>query len=293
MYFACATEEHAVTVYQAESFELLLTLHGHKDTVRSLSFSADCSRLASSSTDIIMWDLLEGTQLVALPSDSIVWSICFGADKNTLFTRSRDRYLRMWDVSSGSQWAKMEIYGRFDSYVPLFYRLSNNAIISSADDLVRVWEVSPDNIPTATSSRSEQSRILSLAVHPQNNYIVYACIFGEIRIWDVEANSIEPLGRENMCHCLSFNLEGTQLASGADNIITIWDFQKREILSQIDNQQHVFGVAFSPVNNMLACSSNVTVRVYELTAKSTRFEVGTRIPTGSPVCYSTPSVILL
>jgi WD40 repeat protein len=82
----------------------LQTLEGHSDSVNSVAFSHDSTRLASGSNDrtIRIWDAGSGERLQTLEghSDSVN-SVAFSHDSTRLASGSIDRTIRIWDAGSG------------------------------------------------------------------------------------------------------------------------------------------------------------------------------------------------
>jgi WD40 repeat protein len=82
----------------------LQTLEGHDGSVRSVVFSVDGQRLASSSNDktVKIWDSHSGECLKTLEGhDGWVRSVVFSADGQRLASSSGDNTVKVWDVHSG------------------------------------------------------------------------------------------------------------------------------------------------------------------------------------------------
>ena len=82
----------------------LQTLEGHSDSVRSVAFSHDSTRLASASFDntVKIWDASSGDCLQTLGGHSHwVSSVAFSHDSTRLASASDDNMVKIWDASSG------------------------------------------------------------------------------------------------------------------------------------------------------------------------------------------------
>src|SRR5688500_18236002 len=91
---------------QADDASLhLRTLDGHAGSVMSLSFSPDCTILASSSRDktIRLWDPKSGKPLRTLNEHAAdVYCVTFSPKGDLLATASADRTVRLWNANSGA-----------------------------------------------------------------------------------------------------------------------------------------------------------------------------------------------
>jgi WD40 repeat protein len=91
--------EGVVRVWDAGTGELLSTLQGHTQSVRSVSFSPDGNTLASGSMDktVRLWDPVIGQELTVLQGhEHHVNSVAFSPDGHTLASGSHDGAVKLW-----------------------------------------------------------------------------------------------------------------------------------------------------------------------------------------------------
>ena len=88
-----------------------LTLKGHSHTVTSVSFSPDGKRIVSGGGDwsygeplpgeIKVWDAQTGQETLTLKGhSSLVSSVSFSPDGKRIVSGSRDKTVKVWDLSS-------------------------------------------------------------------------------------------------------------------------------------------------------------------------------------------------
>ncbi len=91
-------------LWDAATWALLHTLAGHDSEVTSVAFSADSSRIASSSGDhtVRLWDAFTGEHLATLVGHgSSVTSVAFSGDGRRIASVSHDGTVRLWDTTTG------------------------------------------------------------------------------------------------------------------------------------------------------------------------------------------------
>jgi WD40 repeat protein len=88
---------------QPECIKIVTTLKGHCDSVSSVAFSHDSTRLTSASGDktVKIGDVSSGQCLQTLKGHgSLVSSVAFSHDSAWLASASEDKTVRIWDVSN-------------------------------------------------------------------------------------------------------------------------------------------------------------------------------------------------
>jgi len=92
----------------------LQTFEGHSDSVCSVAFSPDGSRIVSGSGDttIRIWDARSGKEVQKLEGHSSwVCSVAFSPDGSRIVSGSRDATIRIWDTRWGKEVQKLEGMG--------------------------------------------------------------------------------------------------------------------------------------------------------------------------------------
>jgi tricorn protease-like protein len=81
-----------------------VTLKGHKDVVRSVTYSPDGKTLASGSADqtIKLWDVQTGKEQATVQAKSMI-AVAYSPDGKTLALGNADQTIKLWDLPTAKQ----------------------------------------------------------------------------------------------------------------------------------------------------------------------------------------------
>ncbi|WP_333026526.1 MULTISPECIES: WD40 domain-containing protein [unclassified Microcoleus] len=90
--------DNIIKLWNLKTGQVIRTLTGHSDYVKSVAISPDGQILASGSGDntIKLWNLKNGHTLFTLTGHSAINSVCFSPDGNTLVSGSNDGSIKIW-----------------------------------------------------------------------------------------------------------------------------------------------------------------------------------------------------
>jgi len=197
---ASGSRDKTVRLWDAASGQLLSTLSGHQDLVRSVAYSPSGAQLASGSKDqtVRLWDATSG-QCLAVISDfhggvsSVAWKTTHkGDDGDYLVTGSSDKSVRVWRViQNGDQ-----------CQVRLCWSSGNEALTLTDASIQNVQGLNPMNqqllkqrgakgepssqTQTAQSSQPQTSNLISRLFRPLESFAASA--------WGSSASSATPSG---------------------------------------------------------------------------------------------------
>jgi platelet-activating factor acetylhydrolase IB subunit alpha len=267
---ASSSEDYTIKIWDWELGELERTVKGHTKAVLDLDFGGPRggTLLASCSSDLTikLWDPNdEYKNIRTLPghdhSVSAVRFIPSGAagspsSGNLLVSASRDKSLRIWDVSTG--YCVKTIRGHADWVRDVSPSFDGEYLVSAGnDDTARIWRTTSGE-PQATLIGHEH-HIECCVFAPPASYGYLATLAGQkkpppssssaefvatgardksIRLWDARGTLIKTLvGHDNWVRGLVFHPGGKYLLSVADDkTLRCWDLsQEGKLVKTLDD----------------------------------------------------------
>lgn len=206
-------------VYEWQSESYVLKQQGHFDSMNSLTYSPDGSRVVTASDDgkIKVWDVVSGFCIVTLEGHtSSVTSIQFAKRGQVLFTASLDGTVRAWDL----------------------IRYRNFRVFTSVER-IQFSCVAVDPSGEIVCAGSTDSF--------------------DIHVWSVQTGQLvdQLAGHEGPVSCLSFSQETGTLASASwDRTIRVWSiFGRSQQVEPIEVFSDVLAISTRPDGEQVACST--------------------------------------
>ncbi|KAL1870792.1 hypothetical protein VTK73DRAFT_2516 [Phialemonium thermophilum] len=256
---ASGSEDYTIKIWDWELGELERTIKGHTKTVTDLDFGGPRggTLLASCSSDLTikLWDPADQYQNIrTLPGhDHSISSIRFipsgaaGAPSsgNLLVSASRDKTLRIWDVTTG--YCLKTLRGHADWVRCVSPSRDGRFVFSAGDDnMARLWDISISNPETRVTFVGHEHHIQCCAIAPPAAYPHLASLAGLkkpppasstaeymatggrdklIKLWDSRGTCIKTLaGHDNWVRAIVFHPGGKYILSVADDkTLRCWD----------------------------------------------------------------------
>ena len=242
-------------------------LTGHTTRVRSVVFSPDGSRLASSGYDgiIRLWDVDTGIETYRLPVTTDI-KMAFSPDGSRLASSGYDGIIRLWDVDTGKETRRLtEHTSNFTAMA--FSPDGSRLATGSADGTIRLWDV--DTSVEMHRLTGHTDIVWSVAFSPDGFRLVSGSSDETIRLWDMDTGKETRRLTVGTGHLVSLALspDGSQLASASyDKTIPLWDLDTgKETRRLIGHTGSVYSVAFSPDGSRLVSGSHdQTVRLWDV-----------------------------
>jgi len=242
---------------------------GHEDSVFSVAFSPDGSKIVSGSGDgtIRLWDVNSGSELAVFKGhNDYVLSVAFSPDGSKIVSGSTDHTIRLWDVNSGSELAVFK--GHNDYVFSVAFSPDGQKIVFGSDDkTIRLWDIKSGE--QLAVFKGHEDEVFSVAFSPDGSKIVSGSWDKTIRLWDIKSGEQLAVfkGHEDEVFSVAFSPDGSKIVSGSrDKTIRLWDIKSRSELAVLkDHKNSVFSVVFSPDGSKIASGSeDNTIRLWDV-----------------------------
>ncbi|KAJ6039588.1 hypothetical protein N7444_008493 [Penicillium canescens] len=246
----------------------LQTLEGHSNSILSIAWSQDGSRLASASSDktVRIWDTATGQCTSTLEGHSdMVLLIAWSQGGSRLASASSDNTVRIWDPATGQCASSLE--GHSNMVHSIVWSPNGSRLASASyDNTVRIWN--PATGKCASTLEGHSGSVSSIAWSQDGSRLASASSDETVRIWDpATGQCVSTLeGHSGSVSSTTWSQDGSRLASASDDeTVRIWDPATGLCASTLKGHSgSVSWIAWSQDGSRLAsASSDETVRIWD------------------------------
>jgi len=233
-------------VWEHASESNILKQSSHLDTMTTLSYSPDSTRIITGADDglIKIWDVSSGFHIATFTEHtSAVTASAYSKRGNILFTSSLDGSVRAWDMLR---------YRNFRTFTaPTRLSFSCLAIDPSAEVVcaashnsfeIYLWSVQTGALLDRLSGH--EGPVSTLAFTPDGRYLVSGSWDRTIRVWSVfdRSQTSESLQLTSDLLCVAIRPDSAQIAASTlDGSISFWNLNTSIQESGLDGRRDVSG----------------------------------------------------
>lgn len=293
---AAAGADGIVRVWDVERGIQTYQLTGHERSVSSIAFSPDGTKLASGGSDTFcyIWNTDSWTEDFMIKGHvGSVMDVAWVPDGTRLVTASSDETIRVWDATAKPDHRKLEGHSEI-VFSAMFSPDGTQLATASLDETIRLWDVASGQ-ETGRFDGHEDA-VECVAFNPAGTKVASASWDESVRIWDArtgkelhklqgawnsqdgkpstkaEKQDDEPFGIRDLTFgapyfacAVAFTTDGMAVAGGNYNgMVTMWNVDSGKQLRAFGHERSVYGLAMSPVGNLLASASlDHTVKLWD------------------------------
>lgn len=252
--------------------QLLLTLQGHRDWVRSVCFSPDGQQLASGSDDttICLWDIETGEHFRTLKGHTgRVCTVQFSPDGQKLVSCSEDQTIRLWEACSGE--CLTILRGHTNQVWSVQFDAEGKRLVSGGEDnIVKLWDAKTGKC--LHSLKGHSNWVCTVAFSRDGRQVASGSHDKTIRLWNAQTGECLNIlsGHLNWIWSVGFSFDNRYIVSGSeDHTLRVWEAVSGQCLKVLVGHTHrIWSVAMSPVSPQLASGGeDQTIRLWDLGAE--------------------------
>lgn len=237
-------------VYEWQSESYVLKQQGHFDSMNSLCYSPDGSRIVTASDDgkIKVWDVVSGFCLVTFSEHtSSVTAVQFAKRGQVLFSASLDGTVRAWDMIRFRNFRTFTATERIQ-FNSLAVDPSGEIVVAGSQDTfeIQIWSVQTAQLLDTLSGH--EGPISCLSFGNENGSVLASASWDKtIRIWNIFGRSqqCEPIEIHSDVLSICMRPDAKEIAvSTLDGHISIWDVEDAKQLHLIDGKKDILGGRF-------------------------------------------------
>ncbi|KAK5056807.1 hypothetical protein LTR84_012339 [Exophiala bonariae] len=233
-------------VWEHASESNILKQSSHLDTMTTLSYSPDSTRIITGADDglIKIWDVSSGFHIATFTEHtSAVTASTYSKRGNILFTSSLDGSVRAWDMLRYRNFRTFTAPTRL-SFSCLAIDPSAEIVCAASHDSfdVHLWSVQTGALLDRLSGH--EGPISTLAFTPDGRYLVSGSWDRTIRVWSVfdRSQTSEALQLTSDLLCVAVRPDSAQIAASTlDGSISFWNLNTSIQESGLDGRRDVSG----------------------------------------------------
>jgi hypothetical protein len=238
----------------------------HGKWLFDLAFSPSGELLATAGGDrrLQLWDASSMERLADVEAGEndlhgVVW-----LDHRLLATAGDDRAIRVWRVAQSGTVSQLELVSEFaNAHTGAITRITASPdrkliLTASRDHTIGLWKMSGDQIEKVGSLEGHTDDVMGIAVHPKDSQAVSASYDGTLIVWDLQQQSVlrrMPVRKERL-YCLHVDWDAGRVTVGHHRGIRSVDFETGASLNEVDDQQLVASLAYSPTRGLVSTSAD-------------------------------------
>lgn len=266
-------------------------LKGHGGWVTSIAAPLDNSDMVvtgSRDKSVVLWELKPtdhedyGFAKRRMEGHSgFVQDVQISSDGQFGLSASWDSTLRLWELATGATAKKF--VGHEKDALSCAFSADNRQIVSGGrDHQLKMWNTLGECKFTITDqAHTDWISCVRFSPNPQIPLIVSSGWDKLVKVWSLSGMSLQSdlRGHDGYLNTVTMSPDGSLCASGGkDGKGMLWDLNKAEHLYELDGQDVIHDLCFSPNRFWLCAATGSAIKIWDLESKSTVAELVPELP---------------
>jgi WD40 repeat protein len=258
------SREGTLTLWNATTGQLMLTIKGHTGDVRSVAFSTDGVRVLSGGDDrtLKLWDSATGRLLRTFEGDSgTVYSVAFSPDGARALSGNGST-LKLWDIATGQLIRR--IPGDDLSWLAVAFSFDGTRVLAGGTTL-KLWDAATGQF--IRTFEGHATIVNSVVFSPDGGRALSGSDDKSLKLWDAATGRLIRTfaGHSKKVSSVAFSPDGTRVLSGSGDVLSVhdntdvaylpredvtlrlWDATTGQLISTVaENTRAITSGAFSP-----------------------------------------------
>lgn len=259
-FIATTCEDTSILVWDVLKARAVRRLEGHTDTVWTVAFSPDNTRLVSGSGDTtaVIWDL-ETTEMLftLLGHEADVWTAVYSSDGTRIATGSTDCTVKLWNALTGDILYSLDDHSAHVMHAA--FSPDGRLVASCADALGIIW--SSETGEMVCKLEGHAGAIWCMRFSNLGDRIITGSEDHTGRVWDVQSGDELVTLREHTSPVwsVSFSPDDQEVASGSYDcaVVTCDSFsgERHQVFLDQRNPSPIDAIAYSNKGDFIATGS--------------------------------------
>jgi WD40 repeat protein len=197
----------------------------------------------------------------------------FSRDGKTVYSGGDDNVVRVWDVESGRETAKLPAN---NWVIALGLADEGRLLVGSTLERIDAWDLNTMKPATPFPALENGDKVQGIAVSPDGRKVAAGSVSGKVRIWDVAERKLEkdfPTPGTRESYRVAWSPDGSQLVAGMDEYLMVYDYPSGTPVHRIWKLRGITNVGVTGDGATIVTHTwDAAVEVYDLKTGRMRHE---------------------
>jgi WD40 repeat protein len=252
-YLASCSWDGTIRVWDLQNRRELYSLPVREPDLNCIAFSPDSRRLASAEA---IWDLESGQELFTLEQGLMSpGRVAFSPDGSLLAVAVVDRYISIWDLTSGQLLRRLDPQSGNSVFFDLEFSPNGESVYASTHGgQVWSWNLASGQVTGVLDEATPEDDIHDIEIAQGGGLLASGGTGPSLHVWDLARREI-LLSMPNYSGMYGMDLspdDSILAVAGPSRTIELWDVATGRKLKSLPHADELLAVEFSPDGRLIA-----------------------------------------